>query len=263
MDYNFEKSFKPNRRLGQCFLRNRAIAVLESEYGRGKRVVEIGPGFGILTKELCSVAQSVVSIEKDSKVYNLVAPTMRFENLTLLNRDFFDVEYEKLKDPQILISNIPYNISSRVIEWLSMHNIPAILCMQKEFVQHMMATPNSGHYSRLSVISNLAFKIEKLADVPRGDFYPIPNVDSIVINISPKRKRISPDEHRIITLLMSHSSKRLRNSLSDSHAQIGRSKAELRSLADSMEEGDLRPCEMEPNAILEVSKRILKAIPKT
>lgn len=262
MDYNFEKSFKPNRKLGQCFLRSRAIAVLESEYGRGKRVVEIGPGFGILTRELCSVAQSVVSIEKDTKVYGLVEPTLRFENLTIINRDFFEVKYEELNDPQILISNIPYNISSKVIEWLSMHNIPAILCMQKEFVQHMMAKPNGGHYSRLSVISNLAFKIEKLADVPRGDFYPIPNVDSIVIKMSPKRKRISEGEHKIITLLMSHSSKRLRNALSDSHMQLGRSKAQLRSLADSMEEGNMRPCEMEPDVILEVSKRILTALTK-
>ena len=132
---------RPRKELGQSFLTNRSVAVMEAEHAHGKRVLELGPGYGILTRELCRYADRVVAVELDKDLFRMLKHEMAYENLKLISGDFFEVaEGElELKTTDIMISNVPYSLSSRIIEFLVEHRMQAVLCLQKEFVEHMLA----------------------------------------------------------------------------------------------------------------------------
>lgn len=247
---------------GQNFLINRSIAVAEAVHAEGKNVLEIGPGYGMLTRELCRHAKRVVAVEKDKTVYSALKREMRQKNLTVINKDFFDASDDELMlgSTQIVISNIPYNISSKVIEWLSAHRMEAVLCLQKEFVDHMLAKFGTGKYSKLSVMSYLTFSMTKIMNVSKGNFAPVPKVDSAIIYMKPKEAEISSKDMRVISLLMEHKKKTLRNALLGSHSYLGMGKQELAAAAEKLGEKDSRIFKMSPEELLEVAERIRRLL---
>ncbi|MCL5433987.1 MAG: 16S rRNA (adenine(1518)-N(6)/adenine(1519)-N(6))-dimethyltransferase RsmA [Candidatus Marsarchaeota archaeon] len=261
--YNYKEllhSINPHKKLGQNFLINVNIAKEEANFAADKKVIEIGPGFGILTNELCKNASKVIAIEKDARLFDILSSNLKCKKLKLVNKDFFDVEKSILKDYDIVIANIPYNLSSKIILWLSKNSMPALLCLQKEFVEHMLAKHGMHNYSKLSVVSSLYFKITKVFDVPASSFYPKPKVDSSVVLIKPIENNIRDDEINVISLLMMHKKKSLRNALADSSSQLNKQKNELRGIADSLNEKDTKIFTMSPNKILAISKEILKQL---
>ncbi len=247
---------RPNRRLGQRFLTNRQIAAAEARYAEGMNVVEIGPGRGILTEELCKVAKTVIAVEKDTALFNHLRSKMGQNNLTLINADFFGMEESAFSGSDMMVANIPYNLSSRLVFWLAKKQMRAVICIQKEFAERMSAPPGSGNYSRLSVESALRFNIHKVMDVQAGNFFPKPKVDSSIIYMIPKRVRIGKKEDAIMRLLMEHSNKKLRNALADSSKELGIGKQDLRRLCDALETSDARPFQLAPEALLATAKQI-------
>ena len=262
---NAEMYAKPIKSLGQNFLKSEGIAIAEAEHSRGKTVIELGPGYGILTKQLCKRAKKVVAVEKDQNLYRLLKTEISSKKLKLINADFFDVSDADLdvKDADIMISNVPYNLSSKVIEWLLVHSMQAVLCLQKEFVEHMMAKEDTDKYSRLSVTTALCFSITKILSVPRGNFYPVPKVDSMVIYLKPKADLPTPKEIETISLLMQHKNKRLKNALLDSHGHLKMDKRKISQLLSGLE-GELeeRAVKLSPTRLLELSRKINKALQK-
>ncbi|MGC8676318.1 MAG: 16S rRNA (adenine(1518)-N(6)/adenine(1519)-N(6))-dimethyltransferase RsmA [Candidatus Micrarchaeia archaeon] len=255
--------FKPKKSLGQSFLVSRHVAEIEAAHASGKNVLEIGPGLGILTKELCSVAKKVVAVEIDPLLYSNLRHSIRAENLKLLNKDFFKTEAEELElgSTDIMIANIPYKLSSKTIAFLHRHRLQAVLCLQKEFVEHMLAKPGTHKYSKLSVMSQLSFSMTKIADVPRGNFRPVPKVDSSVVYIKPKGE-ISADEEQMISRIMQHKKKTLRNAVIEALESAGMrrddaSKAAERIAGKTPEE---RVFKLEPTALLELAKEMRKAL---
>ncbi len=250
------------KQLGQNFLVNPEIAKAEAVHGEGKNVLEIGPGYGILTKELCQIANSVVAVEKDSIIYSLLKREMKQKNLTLINKDFFETTDEELNVDKmhIMISNIPYNLSSKVIEWLANHKMEAVLCLQKEFVEHMLAKPNTRKYSKLSVVSSLLFSIKKIMAVSKGNFVPMPKVNSTVIYMKPKDAKISKEELRILSLLMEHKKKTLRNALIDSSSYLNIGKQQLAGMAEKLPEKEERVFKLPPEKIVEIAREIEKLL---
>ncbi|MDE1833572.1 MAG: ribosomal RNA small subunit methyltransferase A, partial [Candidatus Micrarchaeota archaeon] len=187
-----------SKRLGQNFLLNEQVAASEAEYARGRKVLEIGPGLGVLTSRLLKVAKSVTAVEKDRRMFEFLGANLSSKKLTLINSDFLDVAGEQLDKADIVVSNIPYNISSKVIMWLSEKSVPAVLCMQKEFVDRMMAEPGTREYSKLSVVSALQFRLTKIFDVSPNNFYPEPSVTSTVVFLKPVGNGIRPGVREII-----------------------------------------------------------------
>ncbi|MDE1861167.1 MAG: ribosomal RNA small subunit methyltransferase A [Candidatus Micrarchaeota archaeon] len=253
---------RPKKSLGQVFLHNKDVASAEAAHAGNKTVLEIGPGHGILTELLCQNAKEVIAVEKDRVLCKLLRARIRSGKLRLIEGDFLelgdsDMDVGKV---DIVISNIPYNISSSVIDWLERKNLQAVLCLQKEFVEHMLAKPGTRDYSRLSVMSSLLYRIVKIMDVSRGCFTPVPKVDSVVIYMQPKRVRISDAERKLIGLLMQHKKKTVRNALVDSHSYLGMEKSSLRELAEGIGQRDRRPFEMEPEEILAVAGSIAAAL---
>jgi 16S rRNA (adenine1518-N6/adenine1519-N6)-dimethyltransferase len=256
-DYKrFIRSIGAHRSFGQNFLVSKEIAAMEARYAKGLNVVEFGPGLGILTKELCRTARMVVAIEKDRRLFDLLSSELSSSKLRLINSDFFDVDANTLGKIDIMVSNIPYNLTSKVIYWLGSRDIPALLCVQKEFAEHMLAKPDTRNYSKLSVMAALRFKVHRIRDVHAGNFYPMPRVDSCIVYLAPKGDLIGKRASEIISLIMSHKKKRLRNAIIDSAKGLGITKGRAKAISAGLDEHDARPFQLEPQAILRISERV-------
>ncbi|MEM3253319.1 MAG: 16S rRNA (adenine(1518)-N(6)/adenine(1519)-N(6))-dimethyltransferase RsmA [Candidatus Micrarchaeaceae archaeon] len=254
--------YEPKKRMGQVFLANRAIAELEAKYAKGKNVIEIGSGYGILTAELCRYANRVVSIEKDENLYALLKGELRERNLTLLNKDFFEASDGELGlgYADMLVANIPYELSSKTIDWLCVHRLEAILCVQNEFAERMLAKEGTKKYSKLSVVSRLMFNIEKVAEVNRKNFRPMPRVDSCVIHMKPNGTVLSEAEMKMIGFMMQHKRRTVRSAFASMHAQAGLPKSRLRLVAESLGNGSARVFTLSPAEILATARLALERI---
>lgn len=249
---------RANKRLGQVFLINEHVAVAEAVHGTDKVVLEVGPGTGMLTKVLCVEAKRVIAVEKDRRLYALLKHEVHADNLTLINSDFMeatDAELE-LSKVDIVIANVPYYLSSAMIEWLADHQMQAVLCLQKEFIEHMLAKPDTGSYSKLSVACSLLFRITKIMNVSKGNFRPVPKVDSAIIYMKPLGREITDRQMEYIGLLMQHKKKTVRNAVLDSHSKMDCGKEKLSRIAAGVSNSDKRVFKLNPEQILSIAKEM-------
>ncbi len=248
---------RPKRQLGQNFLICKEIAAEEAKFGIGKNVLEVGAGKGMLTKELCKTAKSVIAVEIDEGLYNELL-SLKAGNLTAIKGDFFKLEKPKA---DIMVANIPYNLSSRILMWLAENRMDAVLCLQKEFVEHMVAKAGTRKYSRLSVFAALSFGTEVIREVPASCFYPKPSVDSEIIML--KAKGIGSGlDYEYIAMLMQHKKKRIYNAVQDSYSKLGLTKKEARAIGMKMKEKEKRVFTMEPKMLLEAARELRKLVRK-
>lgn len=252
---------RPIKSLGQHFLVNTAVARAEAEHARGKNVLELGPGYGVLTRELCRKARRVVAVELDRNLFAVLKSELKKKNLHLINKDFFEASDEELRmaDTDIMIANVPYKLSSRTIEFLFEHRLQAVLCFQKEFVQHMTAKPGTPSYSKLSVMFQLGFSHTKLIEVSRGSFRPVPKVDSVIVYIKPRGQMPEGREKEVINAIMQHKKKTVRSAIVDSCRQLRIDAETARSVADSLDESGARVFKLSPEEVLNVARKIATA----
>ncbi len=145
---------------------------------------EVGTGLGALTVILVEQGKTI-SLEIDQGVYNLVSQKFIHPNLQLIHGDFLKwTDYPKDKQ-YIFISNLPYSISGEAIKHFIEQDIFqfGILMLQKEFADRMEASIDSSNYGPLSVIVQNFLTVKKLFSVGKGNFFPEPKVDSLVISI--------------------------------------------------------------------------------
>ncbi|MGA3021109.1 MAG: 16S rRNA (adenine(1518)-N(6)/adenine(1519)-N(6))-dimethyltransferase RsmA [Candidatus Micrarchaeales archaeon] len=253
---------RPLKSLGQNFLVNRSVAEAEAEHAAGKNVLELGPGYGMLTEELCRKAKRVVAVEIDRNLFTMLKHDMHEKNLALINNDFFKAGKSELKldDTDIMIANVPYKLSSKVIDFLLDHKLEAVLCLQKEFVEHMLAKPGTRNYSRLSVMFQLCFTYTKMMAVSKGSFRPVPKVDSVVVYIKPKSALLSFKEKMAINAIMQHKKKTVRNAILDSRSQLGMDMKQLVQLAESIKEKKSRVFKLAPEEILGIARELINAM---
>lgn len=251
--------FRSNKRLGQVFLISDRVAEIEAAHAEGKTVLEIGPGQGILTRALCARAKKVIAVEKDFRIYTILKHEMGAKNLVLINKDFMEVTDKEigLNKVDIVIANIPYNLSSSVIGWLSEKHMQAVLCLQKEFVEHMLARPDTDNYSKLSVMTSLLFRVTKIVNVPKGSFRPIPKVDSVVIYMKPVRAPLTGRERELVGLIMQHKKKTVRNAIIDSKSSLGMEKDQIVGIANRVTRQDRRVFKLSPEEILDTAKELV------
>ncbi|MBW4519020.1 MAG: 16S rRNA (adenine(1518)-N(6)/adenine(1519)-N(6))-dimethyltransferase RsmA [Scytolyngbya sp. HA4215-MV1] len=197
------------------------------------RVLEIGPGTGILTRQLLPLAQAVVAVEIDRDLCKSLAQKIgETENFLLLQGDFLSLDLMTLLEPfpafqapNKVVANIPYNITGPILEKLlgtiaqpAAHPFEHIvLLVQKEVAERLHAKPGSRNYGALSVRVQYLATCEFICDVPAKAFQPPPKVDSAVIRLCPHvPDPIAQDPHHLQTLVkMGFASKRkmLRNNL--------------------------------------------------
>jgi 16S rRNA (adenine1518-N6/adenine1519-N6)-dimethyltransferase len=211
----------------------------------------------MLTHELCRNAESVVAVEIDRNLFSALSRE-GITNLRLVNKDFFRASDGELGigKVDIMISNVPYDLSSKVIDFIISRRLEAVLYLQKEFVERMTASPGTRNYSRLSVMSQLCLSITKIMDVGRGNFEPVPKVDSALVYLKPKSSAISDVEKEAIALLMQHKKKTVRNALLDSLRHLDGGREAAGALAKDLAERNERVFKLSPEELLSLAKRI-------
>ena len=171
--------------LGQHFLKSKTIAkaiVDGTKITRNDVVLEIGTGHGILIPYICKKAKQVFSIENDHSLYlSTKSNFYDYSNLVLEYGDGF----KSVHSFSIFVSNLPYSKSRLAIEWLLQKKISrAVIMVQKEFAEKLVS--NEEHKS-ISVLANYGFRIKFLLNVRKSNFFPVPEVDSVVILLEQKK----------------------------------------------------------------------------
>lgn len=242
---------RPKKRFSQNFLIDEKVLEREVNYANisnSNVVLEIGAGFGSLTKFLVKKASKVIAIEKDPKFENFLKKT----GADIIIADALEIDFPEFDK---IVSNIPYSISSDLTFKILNYNFDcAVLCYQKEFSQRMLANPGEKDYSRLSVNCSLRAEIELLENVPKEKFYPKPKVDSSIVRLIPKKIELPKKFSSIVRALFQHRNQKVRNALTHSAHEIG-TKAEVKSfLGEISNFSDKKVFELTPEEILEISK---------
>lgn len=185
---NFLKSPKLVRRL-----------VGMSNIGPSDTVYEIGPGNGIITAALASVARQVIAIEKDPELVRRLRDRFRlFDNVEIVEKDFLDYSFRtrgRSSVPSVTVgrqtrtleykifANIPYNITAQILRKILYHRSnlsEAYLILQKEAAKRFSGTPRE---TLLSLLAKPFFEFQIVYRLKRTDFWPTPNVDSVLLSI--------------------------------------------------------------------------------
>jgi 16S rRNA (adenine1518-N6/adenine1519-N6)-dimethyltransferase len=146
-------------------------------------VVEIGPGRGALTEEILRRVPRVTAVELDRDLCALLLARFGAERLHLVQADVLDVDLTRLGDALAIAGNLPYNVSKPVAMHLVRDRAAigrAVLMFQREVADRLVAAPGTAAYGPLTVLAGLAFRIERVFDVPPGAFTPRPAVVSTV-----------------------------------------------------------------------------------
>jgi 16S rRNA (adenine1518-N6/adenine1519-N6)-dimethyltransferase len=175
-------------KLGQHFLVDRGAIMRIASYadlGPQDNVLEIGPGPGNLTEALASHAGRVHAVEIDPDLAAQLSG--RFSNVQVIRSDALKVE---LPNYNKIVSNLPYQISSRITyRLLSRPFEKAVLMYQWEFARRMAAAAGSKEYGRLAMTAGFFCRIEILEKVSKMAFRPVPQVDSAIVRLSPRKDR--------------------------------------------------------------------------
>ena len=219
------KEVRAKKNLGQHFLKDESIAQLIVESLQAKnicKVLEVGPGMGVLTKYLIknkSFETNVVEIDRESVDYlNNQYPELKDR---IISQDFLRMNLNSYFDePFAIIGNFPYNISSqiffKVLEYKD--QVPEIVGMlQKEVAERLAAGPGSKTYGILSVFLQAYYHIEYLFTVNEDVFSPPPKVKSGVIRLTRNNtEHLDCDEKHfksIVKMAFNQRRKTMRNSL--------------------------------------------------
>ncbi len=181
----------PNKLLGQNFMIDPLIYPKLCSYAeltRSDVVLDAGAGFGFLTSFLSDKCKSIIAVEKDPQV----AAVLREKNKGLTNVTVVEGDMLKVKLPQFnkVIAIPPYYLSSHLVLWILDRSIDcAVMILQKEFANRLVASVGSEDYGWLTVFTHLHANIELLDLVPKDKFYPPPEVDSIIISLKHWNKK--------------------------------------------------------------------------
>ncbi len=207
--------------------------------GRGDGVLEIGPGIGTLTQQLCCRAEKVLAVELDRSLLPVLNETTAdFDNFTLLNQDILKCNISVLVQEHLsplrplLCANLPYNITTPVLTALVESRCFASLTVliQKEVALRICARPGSPDYGAFSLLMQYYTQPQLLFEVPNTCFIPQPKVTSAVLHcpVRPTPPIQVPDTaffFRTVRAGFAQRRKTLLNSLSSGFSQL--SKAQL------------------------------------
>jgi 16S rRNA (adenine1518-N6/adenine1519-N6)-dimethyltransferase len=191
---------RPDRDLGQNFLiDSNILGVIEraAELQREDVVLEIGGGLGVLSEHLAARVQHLHVIELDERLREPLADALAAHaNVSVHWGDALRVELGALDPPPVkLVANLPYGIAAqallRTIEELSLLTRWTVM-VQREVGERLAAAPGSSAYGAPSVIAQLACEVRVLRAIPRTVFHPVPNVDSVLLELRRRAPASTP-----------------------------------------------------------------------
>lgn len=192
-----KQGFTFKKGLGQNFLIDPDVcpAMAEAAAADGEGVLEIGPGAGVLTRELAKAAKRVVAVEIDERLRPILSQTLAdFDNAEVVFADVMKVDVaslieEKFRDCKTVsvCANLPYYITSPIVMMLLEKKLPitsVTVMVQKEAADRLCATVGTRDAGAVSVAVSYYSEPEVLFSVDRECFMPSPNVDSAVIKLN-------------------------------------------------------------------------------
>jgi 16S rRNA (adenine1518-N6/adenine1519-N6)-dimethyltransferase len=195
-----------------------------------ERILEIGPGGGVLTAELLAAGGRVLGWELDLEWTSLLRHRLPDPRLALIVGDALEIAWDRLPSPTLVAGNLPYNVATAIIEDLLPHHdrIPrAAFLVQKEVADRIVATPGADAYGSFSVIVAANARPRILGRVKPGSFRPPPKVDSAFVGLELQEpllpEKEMPDFIAFVRLAFAQRRKTLRNALA---AGWGRERAE-------------------------------------
>lgn len=198
--------------MGQNFLINTGIfdkILNAAELTKNDTVLEIGAGTGTLTQRLAENVHQVIAIEKDLELVGLLREKFRNSNTNIVGEDVLKVGESVSRSLASgehgykIVGNIPYYITSNLLRKIfETWPIPEliVLMVQKEVAQRIIAKP--PHMNLLALSVQFYSKPKIVSYVSRGSFRPMPKVDSAIIRLKPKAKRLKPEQKNIFFKLI-------------------------------------------------------------
>lgn len=227
---------RPRKNFAQHWLKSEKAlsAIVEAaECNQSDRILEIGPGTGILTRRLLPNVKSLVAVEIDRDLCKLLVKQLgKSDNFLLLQGDFLTLDlpshlaaFEAFQNPNKVVANIPYNITGPIIEKL-LGTIAKpnpqpfdsiVLLVQKEVAERLYAKPGSKAFGALSVRVQYLAECKLICPVPAAAFSPPPKVDSAVVRLVPYQIELPANDPRrletLVKLGFGEKRKMLRNNL--------------------------------------------------
>ena len=221
---NFFKIAKKS--LGQNFLIDQNIINKIIKIGKiaeNKTVLEIGPGYGNLTRKIANMKpKKILAIEKDKKLALFLKNIFKdFKNIKIINNDIFNIiENKNLGQNTIVFGNLPYNISTQILaslvlleKWPPWYEI-LIFMFQKEVADRILAK-NIKNFGRLSILCNWRLDIKKHFDISKNCFFPKPKINSTVLSFTPKKNNLfnikNPKHLEMVTRVLFSSRRKMIN----------------------------------------------------
>ncbi len=241
--FSFKKSLGQNFLIDPTVCPAMADAACDGETG----VLEIGPGAGVLTYELCKRAKRVVSIELDERLKPVLKKSLaEFDNVEIVFGDAMKLDLKKLISEKFsdcarvtVCANLPYYITSPIVMMLLESRLPiesVTVMVQKEAAERLCAEVGSRESGAVTVAVNYYCESEILFQVPRDSFMPPPNVDSAVIklNIRSHPPVSVADEKRFFALTKACFAQRRKTLVNTVSSTMGIDRDKLRSALDQI-----------------------------
>ncbi len=207
--------------LGQNFLADinmRQRIVDACHLTKDDTVIEIGPGQGALTQIIAPRVKRLIAIEADRDLIAPLKEQFQDEHIEIIHHDFLTWDISTIKEPVKVIGNIPYYISTPIIERLIEHRhivTQAWMTVQLEFANRLVAKVNTRDYGSLTCFVNYFTQPSMIMRVNKGCFSPVPKVDSAFITLLMKKESgyESVDEAKLFNLIQTSFTQRRKNIL--------------------------------------------------
>lgn len=219
MKFDYKKS------LGQNFLKDKNIIKKIADSINPTEedlIIEIGPGAGALTKELVKKKSEVICFEIDTRLKEILEQ-INSEKLTIIYKDFLSIKINEYIDQNkyknlYFVGNLPYYITTAIINKIVKESNPyeITIMVQKEVADRFSAKPKTKDYSSISIFLQYNFDIERVCNVSKTCFEPVPKVDSSVIKFKRNKKISANDEEKFYKLIkdsFTQKRKNLKNNL--------------------------------------------------
>lgn len=191
---------RPKKRLGQNFLTDRNVLdriADAAEAAPERNILEIGAGLGVLTQALAVRGARVTAVESDQSLQPILEETVgTLPNVEIVFEDFLKIELDRFLPARApgkwtVAGNLPYYITTpiiaKLVEARSLIS-RAVLMVQREVADRLTAAPGTSDYGAIGLFVNYHFETERVMRVSRNAFFPVPEVDSELVVLTPREK---------------------------------------------------------------------------
>ena len=257
--------------LGQNFLSSQSVLeeIADAAEIENEGVIEIGPGFGVLTNELAKRAEKVLALEIDERLIPILSDTLsEYDNVKVINKDVLKTDIAELiksefGDKRVSVAaNLPYYITTPIITSLIENRLPLknlVVMIQKEVADRITAQPGTKDYGAISVLCQFYTKPELICNVGAELFVPPPKVDSAVVKMAFRDEPAVEvkDEKMFFRTVKAAFSQRRKTLLNCLAANFPINKSDLTQIMESV---DISPSRRGETLLLEEFAKLAEAI---